>query len=302
MKKLVFIISLLAGLFAYGQQDPQYTQYMYNTINVNPAYAGSREVFSVFGLHRTQWVGLDGAPVTNTVSMNTPVGSNVGLGLSFVNDRIGPMDENSISADFSYTIPATQESKLAFGVKATAHLLNVDYTKLNIYNSTDPRFQNNINNDFSPNIGAGVYWYSDKAYAGFSIPNFLETNKYKDNVTSVVREKMHYYIIGGYVFDLSYNVQFKPAFMAKTVAGSPLQVDLTANFLFNEKFTAGLAYRWDAAVSALVGFQITDGIFVGYTYDMDTTELANYNSGSHELFLRFEMPLKAKKVINPRFF
>ena len=302
MKKLVFIISLLAGLFAYGQQDPQYTQYMYNTINVNPAYAGSREVFSVFGLHRTQWVGLDGAPVTNTVSMNTPVGNNVGLGLSFVNDRIGPMDENSISADFSYTIPATQESKLAFGVKATAHLLNVDYTKLNIYNSTDPRFQTNINNDFSPNIGAGVYWYSDKAYAGFSIPNFLETNKYKDNATSVVREKMHYYIIGGYVFDLSYNVQFKPAFMAKTVAGSPLQLDLTANFLFNEKFTAGLAYRWDAAVSALVGFQITDGIFVGYTYDMDTTELANYNSGSHELFLRFEMPLKAKKVINPRFF
>lgn len=302
MKKLVFIISLLAGLFAYGQQDPQYTQYMYNTINVNPAYAGSREVFSVFGLHRTQWVGLDGAPVTNTVSMNTPVGSNVGLGLSFVNDRIGPMDENSISADFSYTIPATQESKLAFGVKATAHLLNVDYTKLNIYNSTDPRFQNNINNDFSPNIGAGVYWYSDKAYAGFSIPNFLETNKYKDNATSVVREKMHYYIIGGYVFDISYNVQFKPAFMAKTVAGSPLQLDLTANFLFNEKFTAGLAYRWDAAVSALAGFQITDGIFVGYTYDMDTTELANYNSGSHELFLRFEMPLKAKKVINPRFF
>lgn len=302
MKKLVFIISLLAGLLAYGQQDPQYTQYMYNTINVNPAYAGSREVFSVFGLHRTQWVGLDGAPVTNTVSMNTPVGSNVGLGLSFVNDRIGPMDENSISADFSYTIPATEESKLAFGVKATAHLLNVDYTKLNIYNSTDPRFQTNINNDFSPNVGAGVYWYSDKAYAGFSIPNFLETNKYKDNATSVVREKMHYYLIGGYVFDLSYNVQFKPAFMAKTVVGAPLQLDLTANFLFNEKFTAGLAYRWDAAISALAGFQITDGIFVGYTYDMDTTELANYNSGSHELYLRFEMPLKAKKVVNPRFF
>lgn len=276
---------------------------MYNTINVNPAYAGSRGVLSLFGLHRTQWVGLDGAPVTNTVSINTPINnSNFGLGLSFVNDRIGPSDENAISIDVSYSIPMNEIYKLSLGVKGTANLLNVDFTKLDRYDLTDPQFQNNIDNRFSPNVGAGIYFHSDKLYAGLSVPNFLETEHFDDNVSATAKERLHYYLIGGYVFDLSPTIKFKPAFLSKMVSGSPLQLDLTANFMFNDKFVLGAAYRWDAALSGLVGFQVTEAWFIGYGYDAETTKLANYNSGSHEIFLRYEFKGKSEKVVSPRFF
>ena len=287
----------------FAQQDSQYTNYMYNTINVNPAYAGSRGVMSIFGMHRTQWVGLDGAPVTNVASINTPINnSNFGLGISFVNDRIGPSDENTISVDISYTIQTSETYKLSFGIKGTANLLNVDYTKLNIYDPTDSQFQNNIDNKFSPNIGAGVYFHSDKFYTGLSVPNFLETEHYDDNVAATAQERMHYYFIGGYVFDLSDNIKFKPAFLSKVVSGAPLQLDLTANFMFNEKFILGAAYRWDAAMSGLAGFQINQNWMIGYAYDAETTKLANYNSGSHEIFLRYEFKGKKEKVVSPRFF
>lgn len=300
---LLFIATLGNVNETFAQQDSQYTNYMYNTININPAYAGSRGVMSLFGMHRTQWVGLDGAPVTNVASINTPINnSNLGLGISFVNDRIGPSDENAISADISYTIQTSETYKLSFGVKGTANLLNVDYTKLNRYDLTDPQFQNNIDNKFSPNIGAGIYFHSDKLYAGLSVPNFLETEHFDDNVAATAKERMHYYLIGGYVFDLSDNIKFKPAFLTKLVTGAPLQLDLTANFMFNEKFVLGAAWRWDAAVSGLAGFQVNENWMIGYAYDAETTKLANYNSGSHEIFLRYEFKGKKEKVVSPRFF
>ena len=305
IKNIIICSSLLflCNQKTSAQQDSQYTNYMYNTINVNPAYAGSRGVMSIFGLHRTQWVGLDGAPVTNTLSVNTPINnSNFGLGVSFVNDRIGPSDENAISADISYTIQTSETYKLSFGIKGTANLLNVDYTKLDRYDLTDPQFQNNIDNRFSPNIGAGIYFHSDKLYAGLSVPNFLETDHFDDNVSATAKERMHYYLIGGYVFDLSPTIKFKPAFLSKMVSGSPLQLDVTANFMFNEKFVLGAAWRWDAALSGLVGFQVSEGWFIGYGYDAETTKLANYNSGSHEIFLRYEFKGKSEKVVSPRFF
>ena len=293
---LLFIATLGNVNETFAQQDSQYTNYMYNTINVNPAYAGSRGVMSIFGMHRTQCVGLDGAPVTNVASINTPINnSKFGMGISFVNDRIGPSDENAISADISYTIQTSETYKLSFGVKGTANLLNVDYTKLNRYDLTDPQFQNNIDNKFSPNIGAGIYFHSDKLYAGLSVPNFLETEHYDDNVAATAKERMHYYFIGGYVFDLSENIKFKPAFLSKVVSGAPLQLDLTANFMFNEKFVLGAAWRWDAAVSGLAGFQINQNWMIGYAYDAETTKLANYNSGSHEIFLRYEFKGKKEK-------
>jgi type IX secretion system PorP/SprF family membrane protein len=304
----IALILVLLSAIGYAQQDSQYTQYMYNTTIVNPAYAGSREAMSIFGLHRTQWVGLDGAPVTNNFSIHTPInGTNVGLGLSVVNDRIGPSDENNIAADFSYTINTSERYKLSFGLKASANLLNVDFSKLQIYNPGDPRFQDNIDNKFSPNIGAGIYLHSDNTYFGLSAPYLLETNHFDEGANSnassfVAREKTHYYFIAGHVFDLNANVQFKPSLLTKIVQGAPLQVDISGNFLINEKFTAGLAYRWDASFSGLVGFQVSDSWFIGYAYDMDTTKLATYNSGSHEIFLRFELFNKNDRIISPRFF
>lgn len=309
MKKVLgsIIFSFFAITMLHAQQDAQYTNYMYNTMNINPAYAGSRGNLSVFGLHRTQWVGLDGAPTTNTFAIHSPFReSNVGVGLSFMNDVIGPSDESTISADFSYTINTSDTYKLAFGLRATAHLLNVDFSKLHIYNQGDALAQYNIDNRFSPNFGAGAYWYSEDTYFGISIPNMLETQHFDKtqvaySATSVPYERMHYHIIGGKVFDINSDIQFKPAFLAKIVEGAPLQLDLSANFMFQEKFTLGAAYRWDAAMSALAGFQVNDNWFIGYGYDAEVTKLANYNSGSHELFLRYEFSRK-KQVASPRFF
>lgn len=308
--KLIAFVIFIVGLESmYSQQDSQFTQYMYNTVNINPAYAGSRGVMSIFGLYRNQWVGLDGAPVTSTASLNTPIGnSNVGLGLSFINDRIGPSDETSISADVSYSIPTSESWKLSFGLKATANLLNVDFTKLSIYNPADPRFQNNVDNKFSPNIGAGIYFHSNKTYIGLSVPNFLETKHFDESASInssasfVAKERMHYYAIAGHVFNLSPSIQFKPAALAKVVQGAPLQLDISGNFLFNEKFTLGAAYRWSAAMSAMVGFQASENWFIGYAYDMETTKLADYNSGSHEIFLRYELFNNYDRVVSPRFF
>ncbi|SNR83237.1 type IX secretion system membrane protein PorP/SprF [Flavobacterium sp. ov086] len=300
--KLFFFVIMFVTIAGYAQQDAQFTQYMYNTININPAYAGSRGALSIFALHRDQWVGLDGAPKTNTVSVNTPINnSNIGIGLSLVNDKIGPTNENQISADVSYTIPTSETWKLSFGIKATADIFNLDVTKLNPETAGDPQFQD-FNSDFSPNIGAGVYWRSDKAYIGLSVPNFIETNRYDDNDVAIYKDKMNYYLMVGYVFDLSYDLKFKPALLTKMVEGAPLQVDVSANFMFFEKFTVGVAYRWSAAISAMVGFQITDGLYVGYGYDNETTNLKNYNSGSHEIFLRYEIFKNNGKITTPRFF
>ena len=303
MKTKIIIFALMLSCYSgFAQQDAQYTQYMYNTINVNPAYAGSRGVMSIFGLHRTQWVGLDGAPVNNAVSINTPLNnSNLGLGVSLVNDRIGPTSENQFSADLSYTIQTNDTYKLSFGIKATGNLFNLDASKLNPADPSDDYLQN-IGSEFSPNFGAGVYLHSDKLYLGLSVPNFLQDTKYSDNDLAVYKERLNYYAIGGYVFDISSGVKFKPAFMTKIVTGSPLQLDVSGNFLIQDKLTLGVAYRWDAAVSALAGFQITDGLFIGYGYDLETTKLRRYNSGSHEIFLRFELFNKYSKMVSPRFF
>ncbi len=305
MKTFILLsILVFTSLLGFSQQDAQFTQYMYNTSNVNPAYAGSRDVLSIFALHRTQWVGLDGAPVTNNININTPIGSNIGVGIGIVNDRIGVSDENNISADFSYTIQASDNYKLAFGLKASVNVLNIAFNKLS-YAVADPSFETNVNNKLSPNIGTGVYFYSDNTYIGLSVPNFLETRHYdrtstinSAKVTS--QERMHYYLIAGHVFDLSENIQFKPAFLSKIVQGAPLQIDASANFMFNQKFIIGGAYRWSAAASLMAGFQINDSWLIGYGFDLETTRLKAYNSGSHEVFLRYELP--KQKIVHPRFF
>lgn len=300
--RIVFFVLMLTGIVSYAQQDAQFTQYMYNTININPAYAGSRGFMSLFALHRTQWVGLDGAPVTNSFSINTPIGnSKMGVGISFLNDRIGPTNENEISADVSYSIRTSESFRLSFGLKVTANVFNLDVSRLNPVSQNDPQFQN-LNNSFTPNFGAGLYLHSEKTYIGLSVPNFIESNKYDSNSVAMFKEKMNYYLIAGHVFDIGENLKFKPSLLTKMVTGAPLQVDVSGNFLISKKFVIGGAYRWSAAFSAITGFQISEGIFVGYGYDKETTNLANYNSGSHEIFLRFELSKTYNKITSPRFF
>ncbi|WP_254504130.1 type IX secretion system membrane protein PorP/SprF [Aquimarina spinulae] len=314
--KIIVVTAFLSITFfaSYAQQDAQYTQYMYNTISVNPAYAGSRGVLSIMGLHRSQWVGLDGAPRTQTLTLNTPIGGNerVGLGLSIVNDQIGPTDETYFDIDFSYTIPTSETGKLSLGIKAGGHLLNVDFQKLSQFNTNDALFESNIDNKFSPNVGVGVYYHTNKFYVGLSAPNLLETDHFDESTTTsssdavsfLAEERINYYLIAGHVFDLSDDVKFKPAVLSKLVFGAPLQVDISANFLLYDRLTLGAAYRWSAALSGTIGFQISDALMIGFAYDRETTELgqSQFNDGSYEVFLRFELFKKYNRMLTPRFF
>ena len=303
MKTKIFsFVLMFTAIVSYAQQDAQFTQYMYNTININPAYAGSRGALSIFGLYRTQWVGLDGAPETSSFSVNTPINSiNLGIGVSLVNDKIGPTNENTLSVDLSYTIQTSADFKLSFGIKGTGNLFNLDVNKLNPVDQGDPQFQD-LNSKFSPNVGAGVYYHSDKAYIGLSVPNFIETNRYSDNDVAIFKDKINYYLMAGYVFDVNPDIKFKPAALIKMVEGAPLQADISANFMFIDKLVVGVAYRWSASLSAMVGFQVSDGLYLGYGYDRETTNLNNYNSGSHEIFLRYELFKNNSKMTTPRFF
>lgn len=303
IKTVVFGGVVAMGVNAYGQQDPQYTQYMYNHSIINPAYAGTLEGLNIFGHYRTQWVGLEGAPKTATVSVTTPLGdSGLGLGVNFVNDHLGVMDDNNLTLDLSYSVDLNYQYKLSFGLSGAFNMLDINYSKLNIHNPTDPISQEDIKNEFSANVGAGMFLYSDKAYVGFSIPHFLTRYRYEEGQTSTMRQKTHFYLTGGYVFDMSRYWKFKPAAMIKGVTGAPVQVDVSANFMYADKLTFGAAYRWDAAFSGLLGFQVTDGIMVGYSYDSDTSNLGRYNSGSHEFFLRFTLTKNNKRINAPRFF
>ncbi len=306
----VFIL-IVFGLFtntANAQQDAQFTQYMYNTLSINPAYAGSRDVLSFLGLYRTQWVGLEGAPRTFTASGHSPIGERFGIGVNVTNDEIFISKETYFDIDFSYTINVSDKGQLAFGIKAGGQLLNIDSNLANQgpYNPGDGSAEIFIDNKFSPQFGAGLYYYTNKFYAGLSVPNILETDHFDEssnsNSDAIAKERIGYYFMTGYTFDLSNNLLLKPSLLTKVVEGAPLQVDLSANFLLYDKVTLGVAYRWSAAVSAMVGFQLTDQIMLGFAYDAETTELAQYNDGSYEFFLRFELFNKTDKIMSPRFF
>ncbi len=300
MKKFRLILGVLALMSlttVFGQQDPQYTQYMYNMNILNPAYAGSKGITSIGLLGRTQWVGVEGAPRTVTLAMHSPIGRAVGIGLSVIHDEIGPVKEDNIYADFSYTIFTSEEGRLAFGLKAGVTFMDVRELIM-----VDPDPLNIPIHQTSPNFGAGVYYYTDKFYVGLSAPNFLETKHLEKDggVVSTASEKMHYFLTSGFVFDVADNLKLKPSAMFKATAGAPLSVDLSLNLLVDEKVELGLSHRFDDSISALVGFQVNDDFRVGYAYDYTTTRFGDFNSGSHEIMLLFDF--NRKKVKSPRFF
>lgn len=313
-KNILFALFFGAILFqeVVAQQDAQYTQYMFNTLSVNPAYAGSRGQLSFAGLYRSQWVGLEGAPESFTLNLHSPIrNSRLGYGISVVNDNIGDgvVQETYLDFVLSYTIEVARDAKLSFGLKGGGNFLSLDFQGLRNFDQ-EVVSQDNIDNQFSPNFGLGIYYHTDRFYAGFSAPNILETEYFDNDVNDansinfLATERINFYLITGYVFDLNGNLKFKPALLTKAVGGAPLQVDVSANFLFNERFSFGAAYRWDAAVSALAGFQISEQIMLGLAYDRETTELGGtrFNDGSFEIFLRLELLKRFQRTISPRFF
>ena len=307
MKRIIIIlVMLILGLeYSNAQQLPQFTQYMYNTIAINPAYAGSRGALSIVGLNRNQWAGFDGGPQTQTLSIHSPLrNEKIGLGFSLINDKSGYENFTYAFADFSYTIKASEEVNVSFGLKA-----GMTYYKLadELYNATevnqDPYFNDKLNR-WNSNFGAGILFHSDRWYVGLSMPKMINHDLNNDTEFAAL-EKVHYYAIGGYVFDLSDNLKLKPSFMMKYTKGAPISTDLTANFLFNEKFWLGGSYRFNGeqnAVGALVDFQVTDQFRVGYTYEIPTGEIRPYTSGSHEILLMYEFRFMKRKQKSPRYF
>ncbi len=315
IKKSIFLSIVFIGITLHStiaQQDAQYTQYMFNTMSVNPAYAGSRGQLSLAGLYRSQWVGLNGAPESFTLNLHSPIrNSKVGYGISIVNDNIGDgvVQETYIDGVVSYTLDVDLDKKLSFGLSFGGDLISLDFNGLRNFDQEVVQ-QDNIDNQFSPNFGLGVYYHTDRFYAGLSVPNILET-EYFDNsggdansINFLSTERMNFYLITGYVFELNPNLKFKPALLTKAVGGAPLQVDISTSFLFADRFSFGAAYRWDAAISALAGFQVTEQIMLGLAYDRETTELGGtqFNDGSFEVFLRLELLNSFRRTVSPRFF
>lgn len=297
----MFALLLLMVSKGFSQQDSQYTQYMYSANTINPAYAGVREVLSMTGAARNQWVGLDGAPETLAFSLNSPIGvKGVGMGLSVFSDHIGASSENNITADFSYSFNVSREAELSFGLKGGVNMFNLNVDELNIFNPDDELLYSS--NRTAPVVGLGVYLHTDNWYFGLSSPNVLETNYFDEVAVSVATEKTHLYLLAGYVFELNPDLKFKPAILTKAVEGAPLAVDLSANFWFAETLSLGASYRLNAAVSGLAGFQVTDQLMIGYSYDYETTALSGFNQGSHEVVLRFELGTRARKQFQSCYF
>ena len=306
LKGVVYIVVLLLTFLSHGQQDPQYTQYMYNMSIINPAYAtDDYENINLGALYRAQWVGSEGGPTTGTLFAHSPIAKKVEMGLSIIHDEIGGVvKESNVFVDFAYVLKLSETKKLSFGIKGGATFFSTNFNGF-VYSDDlpDPAFAENLSRVF-PNIGVGTFYFGENYYLGLSSPNLLQTKhlERQDGVVATGVEEIHYFFTGGYVFNLNDKLKFKPAFMTKLIEGSPLQVDVSANFMLIDKVTVGLAYRWSAAMSAMVGFQVSDAFYVGYSYDFETTTLNNYNSGSHELFLRYELFHKNNKIVTPRFF
>jgi type IX secretion system PorP/SprF family membrane protein len=297
---LIFIV-ILMSLEVCSQQDSQYTQYIYNTMSVNSAYTGQRDVLSYSGLYRTQWVGIDGAPKTLTFGIHSPLkNENLGMGISIVSDQLGPIREDYINLNFSYTIRLNRSTELSFGLKGGLHNLSSDFSRGNSFQNTDVAFNENISL-FSPTIGAGLYLHSTRGYLGLSAPNFLTTEHYNDYKESLASERLHLFLIGGYVFNIDNDIKLKPAFLIKAVSGAPLIADLSINAMFNDRFVFGLAYRWDDSLSGLTGLQVNKTLFIGYAYDYNTSIGNKYTGGTHEVMLRFELQ-QINKILSPRFF
>ena len=307
MKKIYFtaLLAVMAFADAAAQQDPHYTQYMYNMSVVNPAYAGSKESLSGGLLYRKQWVDIEDSPSTGTFFLHSPVGKNVGLGLSVVSDKIGPVEENNVFADFSYTLNLGGEHRLAFGMKAGASFHNVglfsDIGNGNLRDADDQAFLEDINNTFL-NLGAGFFYYTQKYYVAFSVPNMIKGVHLDYNGLEYGNEKSHYFLTGGYVFNLSPSLKFKPSAMLKSAFGAPVSVDGSANFMFFDKFEIGATYRLDDSVGGMVNYAITPNLRLGYAYDHIISDLNVTTPASHEFFLLFDLNFPKKVSQSPRYF
>ncbi len=302
---LVSIVLLLSFFNSNAQQDPMYTQYMFNTLAFNPAYAGTRDMMSLMALSRHQWVGFEGAPSTQTVTGHMPIGENIGIGLSLIHDKLTPTQQTGFYFDYAYRLKISENSKLSLGLKGGFNHFQLDVNQLLQAAPNDDALNVANTSKYLPNFGLGLYYYSDRYFIGFSIPKLLE-NKLVNGDAEILGEGgseiRHYFISGGYVFNLNEEIKFKPSILARLTEAAPMSMDINANFLFKEKLWLGAMYRLNNSFGAVLQYQFTPQFKVGYAYDMTNNELRNYNNGTHEIMISYELNFTKEKVQNPRYF
>ncbi len=303
------LVSTLGILKIQAQQDPMYTHYMYNTLMVNPGYAGSRDALTITALHRSQWVDFKGAPVVQSLTLHSPFkNEHFGVGLSVLNDKIGPSNKTSIFGDFAYRMKLNKKSKLALGLSAGANIFQGNLSSLQLDQQSDPAFQNNLSNRVLPNFGFGIYYSRERFYAGISAPGLLQNNYSKVSLVNgtnlVGAEQRHYFFIAGAVLNITDKLAFKPTTLVKVTSAAPIQADFTASFIIMKKVLLGVMYRTGDAVGGLIGFNVTDQLNLGYSYDWSYgLRTGKYNQGSHEIVLRYDFIFFSKKQIHtPRHF
>ncbi len=317
-KNILLLLTVFAIAFQVSaQKQPQYTQYMYNIGSFNPAYVGTVETADITGLYRAQWTGIPGAPRTMRFGTNIPFANKkTGLGLNVVNDQLGPTTQTFIDLSYSYQVQLSETAKLSFGVAAGGSLLDVDFSKGDFEIENEPLLNSSTVNNFYPTIGAGMFLYDENWYLGLSVPNFLTDGVYNDEVAGIVEDKIQFNFIGGYVFDLSAGLKFKPTVLVNYLQGAPVNFNFSTNFLISDVFTLGASYRINNDISGLAGFQVSSGLFLGYAYDYNTNSLGEFSQGSHEVILKFYLGKsgekrdikeptqkgKPKQIDTPRFF
>ncbi len=294
---------LLPVLGVSAQQDPMYSQYMFNTLAFNPAYAGSADVFTIMALSRHQWVGFEGAPATQTFTLHSPLrNQNLALGFSAINDRIGPARQTAAYADVAYRIRTSEDTRLSFGLKGGVNMYQADLASLTSV-EVDP-VNVNVRPQVLPNFGFGMFWHSQRYYVGLSVPKLLTNDIDAVDGAALVTatEARHYFLIAGYVFDVDRDLKFKPSIMFRTVEGAPLSLDINANFLLRERIWFGAMYRVGNAFGVLGQYQINDQLRAGYAFDLTTTRIGAYNAGTHEIMLSYDLRFIKGRTISPRYF
>jgi type IX secretion system PorP/SprF family membrane protein len=307
---LFLLIACSFSSFLYAQQDAQYTQYMFNSLVINPAYAGTRDAVSLTALYRHQWTGFDGAPRTFSASIHSPVGDKMGLGFFMEADKIGVHNRVSAYGSYAYRIPTSEKTQLSIGLDAGILYYTSNWADApNPIDPSDPQLANTVSNVI-PNFGLGAYWYGDRHFIGFSVPHLLN-NRLDDNdvLNYVSKYDMHYFLTAGYVFDMGESVKFKPTVLLKSVPSkAPLEADVNLNFLFKEAFWLGVGYHTGSGIAAILQYEFANNLRLGYAYDFNLSKLSNTNSGSHEIMLGWDFARAKKatkdkgKVLSPRYF
>jgi len=304
MKRLLIFATFTTVLFvSKAQQEVMFTQYMHNEVTINPAYAGSHDVVSLTALYRHQWVGIEGAPRSMSFNGHTPLrNEKIGIGLSIIGDQIGVTDNIHFYGSGSYRIMLSKTMKMQFGLQMGGTSTSADLTSLKTEDGNDPLFQQNTTTTMSPNFGGGIHLENEKFYFGFSVPQLL-TNTLEVEGEKLLEQTRHYFLTTGYVFDISERWKAKPSLFLKMVPGAPLEADITANAILDEKYWFGLAYRTGDAVSLLLMLQANEQFRVGYAYDFPlVNDLRQQSSGSHEIVLNYRFSFSKNKVLTPRFF